>query len=290
MPALASRVLFLGLDGGTMSVLSPWFGRGLLPNLASLWRRSASGTLRSSAPMVTPVAWTSFATGCTPPVHGIHEFVYVEPSDRAIRANHAGRVRVPTLWQVLGAVGREVVSLNLPMTYPPPRVPGLVVAGADAPGLAWAFAQCPEFAAEIFAHVPDFTNKIAWKHRPRTLDDLRSRAAWNRAILRPGRRRRTGRPSRRLDRDDGPFPEPGQPPASALALPRRRCDGSSRAGLERRGRGLPPRPRRDRGPVDGAGLEARRGGHCASRTTGLARARRWSTSTACSAARACNAP
>jgi predicted AlkP superfamily phosphohydrolase/phosphomutase len=184
MPASATRVVFLGLDGGTMTVLRPWFDRGLLPNLASLWRRSAFGTLRSSEPMVTPVAWTSFATGCTPPVHGIHEFYYVDPSDRTVRANHSGRVRVPSLWQVLSAAGHEVVSLNLPMTYPPPRVRGLVVAGSDAPGLDWAFAQCPDFGAEIFAELPDYTNKIVWKDRPRTLDSLRSQAARNRAIFR----------------------------------------------------------------------------------------------------------
>src|SRR5439155_16538475 len=85
MPAPVSRVVFLGLDGGTMAVLAPAFERGWLPNLAALWRRAAFGTLRSSAPMVTPVAWTSFATGCTPPAHGIHEFYYVDPSDRTIR-------------------------------------------------------------------------------------------------------------------------------------------------------------------------------------------------------------
>jgi predicted AlkP superfamily phosphohydrolase/phosphomutase len=184
MPAPASRVLFLGLDGGTMSVLGPWFDRGLLPNLASLWRRSAFGALRSSEPMVTPVAWTSFATGCTPRVHGIHEFYHVVAGDRTIRSNHAGRVRVPTLWQVLSAAGREVVSLNLPMTYPPPRVRGIVVAGSDAPGLSWAFAQCPEFAAEVFAAVPDYTHKIVWKDRPRTLEELRAKASWNAAIFR----------------------------------------------------------------------------------------------------------
>ena len=183
MPARVSRVLFLGLDGGTMAVFGPWFERGLLPNLAALWRRSAWGTLRSSEPMVTPVAWTSFATGCTPPVHGIHEFYHVEATDRTIRPNHAGRVRVPTLWQVLNAAGREVVSLNLPMTYPPPRVRGLIVAGSDSPGLEWAFAQCPDFGAEIFATVPDYTHKMVWKSRPRSLDELRSKAARNRAIF-----------------------------------------------------------------------------------------------------------
>ena len=116
MPAPVSRVLVLGLDGGTMSVFGPWFERGLLPNLASLWRRSAFGRLRSTDPIVTPVAWTSFATGCTPRAHGIHEFYYVPANDRTIRSNHAGRIRVPTLWQVLSTPGHEVVSLNLPMT------------------------------------------------------------------------------------------------------------------------------------------------------------------------------
>src|SRR4051812_7098945 len=101
----ASRVVFLGLDGGTMAVLGPLFDRGLMPRLADFWRRSASGALRSSDPMVTPVAWTSFSTGCTPPTHGVHEFSYLEPSDRSVRPNHAGRVRVPTLWHAIDAAG-----------------------------------------------------------------------------------------------------------------------------------------------------------------------------------------
>jgi len=184
MSATASRVMFLGLDGGTMSALGPWFDRGLTPNLAALWKRSAFGALRSSDPMVTPVAWTSFSTGCTPATHGVHDFNYLDPHDRTIRANHAGCVLVPTLWQVLSAAGREVVSLNLPMTYPPPRVKGLVVAGADAPGLEWAFAQCPGFGREVRAEVPDFTHKIVWKNRPRTLDELTERATRTRAIFR----------------------------------------------------------------------------------------------------------
>jgi len=184
MPAHVSRVVFLGLDGGTMSVLTPAFERGWMPNLAALWRGSAFGTLRSSDPMVTPVAWTSFLTGCPPQVHGIHEFYYVEVADRTIRCNHAGRVRVPNLWQILSASGRAVVSLNLPMTYPPPRVQGIVVAGSDSPSLEWAFAQCPDFAAEVFAHIPDYTHKIVWKNRPRSLEELRRLAERNRAIFR----------------------------------------------------------------------------------------------------------
>jgi predicted AlkP superfamily phosphohydrolase/phosphomutase len=134
--------------------------------------------------MVTPVAWTSFSTGCLPSTHGIHEFYYVDSADRTIRPNHARRVKVPTVWEALGASGRSVVSLNLPMTYPPPRVKGLVVAGSDAPGLDWAVAQCPEFGAQVRAALPDFTHRIVWKRRPRTLDELRTTAAQNQAIFR----------------------------------------------------------------------------------------------------------
>ncbi|QDV33765.1 alkaline phosphatase family protein [Tautonia plasticadhaerens] len=184
MPGPAPRVVFLGLDGATEAVLRPAFERGWMPNLEALWDRSATGTLWSSEPMVTPVAWTSFLTGCNPPTHGIHEFHAIDPAARTIIPNHAGRIRVPTLWDAISESGREVVSLGLPMTYPPPDVRGIVVAGSDAPGLQWAFAQCPEFGEEIFRDLPGYSHKVLWKRRPRTLDELRSVSLRNREVFR----------------------------------------------------------------------------------------------------------
>ncbi len=177
MSAPASRVMFLGLDGGTWNVFGPWFERGKLPHLAALRRRSATGILRSTTPMVTPVAWTSFATGCPPEVHGIHEFNYLDTIERTIRSNHSGRVRVPHLWDILSAYGLSVVSLNLPMTYPPPRARGLIIAGADAPGFGWASARCPEFGREVASTIPAYSHKIVIKQRPRTFDELRAGVA-----------------------------------------------------------------------------------------------------------------
>ncbi|MDR3618112.1 MAG: alkaline phosphatase family protein [Paludisphaera borealis] len=176
MSSLASRVLFIGLDGGTQTVLRPIFERGWMPNLAGFWRRAASGALRSTEPMVTPVAWTSFSTGCTPLVHGIHDFNYLEPTDGTIRDHHAGTVRVPTLWEIVSELGGSVVSLGLPLTYPAPPIRGLCVAGADAPDRAHAFAQCPEFETMLRAEVPDYTHKLVWKRRASTADEARREA------------------------------------------------------------------------------------------------------------------
>lgn len=184
MMPTASRVLILGLDGGTAAAISPWIQRGLTPNLARFWSRSAHGTLHSSIPMVTPVAWTSFATGCEPPRHGIHEFYHMDPLSHSIRPNHAGLIRPPVLWEWLGAAGQSVVSINLPLSYPPPAARGIVVAGTDAPGLDWAFTQCPDFGREILAQVPDFTHKVIWKRRPRSTEELIALTTRTSAIFR----------------------------------------------------------------------------------------------------------
>lgn len=183
MAAAVSRVLFLGLDGGDRAMLDAAFDRGWMPRLASFWKRSANGGLRSSLPMVTPVAWTTFAAGCDPISHGIHDFHYLDAKTRSIRSNHAGRVRSVPFWQVIDDEGGEVVSLNLPMTYPPPPARGLIVSGADAPGLDWAFARCPDFGEEIRRHVPDYTHKILWKRRPRSTAEMIEQAARCRRVF-----------------------------------------------------------------------------------------------------------
>jgi predicted AlkP superfamily phosphohydrolase/phosphomutase len=134
--------------------------------------------------MVTPVAWTSFSTGCTPANHGIHEFSYLEPSDRSIRLNQADRVRVPTLWHALDAAGCDSVSLNLPMTFPQPNVRGLIVAGAEAPSLEQAFETCPDFGREIRSALPDYTHKILWKRRPRSFDELETISIRTQSVFR----------------------------------------------------------------------------------------------------------
>ncbi|AMV39436.1 alkaline phosphatase family protein [Planctomyces sp. SH-PL62] len=176
MPTNSSRVLFVGLDGGTRTILDPIFDRGWAPNLASLWRRSAVGRLRSTDPMVTPVAWTSFSTGCTPLTHGVHDFNFLDHSDGTIREHDATTVRTPTIWEVLSDLGGSVVSLGLPLTYPAPPVRGLFVAGADAPDTERAFGQCPEFGRRLRLEVPAYTNKLVWKRRPRTADEAREQA------------------------------------------------------------------------------------------------------------------
>ena len=101
------RLLVLGLDGATWNVLDPMRKRGVMPNLDALFNRAASGTLRSSVPPMTAAAWATMQTGCSPVRHGIFDHRYYDASTGRMRINHAGRIRVPTTWQLLSKRGQE---------------------------------------------------------------------------------------------------------------------------------------------------------------------------------------
>ena len=68
------RVLLLGLDGMTYSVLEPAFEAGHMPVFQRLLERGASGVLTSTVPPYTPPGWTSIFTGVNPGKHGIFGF------------------------------------------------------------------------------------------------------------------------------------------------------------------------------------------------------------------------
>jgi predicted AlkP superfamily phosphohydrolase/phosphomutase len=100
-----------------------------MPALASLLNRSASGVLRSTFPPYTPPAWTTALTGVNPGRHGI--FGFVRGRGSAPELVHWGAVRTPALWDFLGDA--SIGLFHVPLTFPPPRVPGWCVGAVWMP-------------------------------------------------------------------------------------------------------------------------------------------------------------
>ncbi len=179
MSASASprRLLILGLDGATWTVLDAMRARGRMPHLDRFLRDAASGTLRSSVPPMTAAAWSTMQTGCGPVKHGIFDHRYHDAASGRMKVNHAGRIRVPTLWQLLSQSGRSIVSLNLPGTFPAPSgIRGVVVSGMDAPHFDAATSSCPDFAARLREEAPEYTLQYHWKRAPLSLEELQENA------------------------------------------------------------------------------------------------------------------
>ena len=184
MPSHAQRLMILGLDGATWTVIDPLRKLGLMPNLDALLARSASGTLRSVVPPVTTAAWTSLMTGCGPARHGVFDHRYYDTESGRMKVSHSRRMRVPTFWHVLSQAGRTVASLNVPGTFPPLDVRGVCVSGMDAPHVDAALSGDAAFAAKLRAEVPGYSLRYFWKNAPKTLDELTENARLTRESFR----------------------------------------------------------------------------------------------------------
>jgi len=128
-----SRILVIGLDGATLDLVGPWSRGGYLPNLSQLMQRGGAGRLRSVLPVLSPAAWASFSTGVNPGQHGIFDFVQRLPHSYHFRLTTASDLKAPSLWRLLSDVGKRVVIINVPMTYPPESVNGVMITGLGTP-------------------------------------------------------------------------------------------------------------------------------------------------------------
>jgi predicted AlkP superfamily phosphohydrolase/phosphomutase len=132
-----TKLLIVGLDGGSFAYLDPLMEQGVMPNLSRLGGAGCRGTLLSTLPPFTVPAWTSFQTGKNPGKHGVVSFFKQDAS--AYRCQSKGQLvdsrDIPgeTLWDMLGAAGLSVGMVNVPMTYPPRPVRGYCVAGMLTP-------------------------------------------------------------------------------------------------------------------------------------------------------------
>ena len=133
------RVLILGLDGVPWSLLDPWLAAGKLPNLARLIANGVRGDLRSTIPYVTAPAWTSCVTGVNPGKHGVFDFAMQRAGDYGITVVNSTSLRARPLWAILSEQGRRVGMVNVPVTYPPQPVNGVMVTCMLTPSLASRF-------------------------------------------------------------------------------------------------------------------------------------------------------
>jgi predicted AlkP superfamily phosphohydrolase/phosphomutase len=142
------KVLVVGLDGGSWSVIEPLARAGQIPNIARIMA-GVRGPLESTIPPVTPPAWTSFMTGKNPGKHGLYHFVEPEPGTYRTRYTNAGSRKARSIWSILSEAGHRVGVVNVPMTYPPEPVDGFMISGMDTPDEASEFIHPRSLVPEL---------------------------------------------------------------------------------------------------------------------------------------------
>jgi predicted AlkP superfamily phosphohydrolase/phosphomutase len=166
-------VICLGLDGLDPKLAERFMSEGKMPNLAALRERGSYARLRTTFPSLSPVAWSTFATGVNPAKHNIFDFLdrslksyvprlssaYVGPPSRVLRL---GRYRIPLsrpvlelrrksqpFWKILGERGIGCTILRVPITFPPEKFDGRLLSAMCTPDIKGTQGSFSQFTTRL---------------------------------------------------------------------------------------------------------------------------------------------
>ncbi len=155
------RIVIVGLDGLDPGLAEKYGQQGKMPNFQKLAQDGCFHKLGTSLPSISPVAWSSFATGVDASRHNIYDFLTRDPCSympvlsstetRSMAKNlNLGFAKVPfgsravhkilqrsqPFWKLLGAQRVWSSILRVPITYPAqPFKNGTLLSGMCVPDI-----------------------------------------------------------------------------------------------------------------------------------------------------------
>jgi predicted AlkP superfamily phosphohydrolase/phosphomutase len=150
------RILVIGLDGGTFDLIEPWVAQGYLPNLARLMSGGSRGRLASTIQPTTAPAWVTFMTGVNQGKHGLYDFVRRRSDGYKLEVTNASQIAAPTLFDIASQGELYVVAVNIPYTFPPRPVNGVIIGGPFAPTVTRDLVSPPAYFEVLQEVVPDY--------------------------------------------------------------------------------------------------------------------------------------
>lgn len=141
--AAVRRIIFLGFDGLDPRITERLMAAGKLPNFSKLRASGSYHRLRTTFPPLSPVAWSTFATGVNPGKHNIFDFLNRDlrtcvPELSSARVTKKGaelRRRSEPFWSILGRFGVTSTILRVPITFPPEQFNGRLLSAMCTPDL-----------------------------------------------------------------------------------------------------------------------------------------------------------
>lgn len=122
-----ARVVVISIDGVPHSFLQARIAAGALPNFKKLLEHGSLHRMNSVQPCVSSVAWASYMTGKNPGKHNIFGFIEKKPGTLETFVPTSVNLASPTIWEIMSRAGKKVCVINVPGTFPPRPVNGMMV-------------------------------------------------------------------------------------------------------------------------------------------------------------------
>ncbi len=150
------KLLLVGIDGADWNIIRPLLARNEMPNLLGIVKNGVHGPLRSFKPLISPVVWTTIATGKGPDKHGVLDFTMPDPETGAPIIVTSTIRRSKAFWNILSEQGLSVCVIGWWATWPAETVRGALV--SDRLNYH-AFIETPE-AREGLVYPSDLQDEI----------------------------------------------------------------------------------------------------------------------------------
>jgi len=163
------RVLLLGLDGADWKIIRQLLDKGKMPALERLMSQGVSGNIATLKPSLSPLLWSTVATGKPADKHNILGFTEPSPDGSGARPVSSDSWGSLPLWLILSRQGLKSAVVNWFATHPADVMEATVVSDFfrhGRPGVAdtWAMpprAVSPEWLApvmqDVIVHPADVT-------------------------------------------------------------------------------------------------------------------------------------
>jgi len=167
-------VIWLGLDGLDFELVDRLASEGKMPNWKRLEAEGYTARLASFVPLISPILWTTAATGVSPEIHRVLDFQEVDPKTGRKTPISGFSRRAPAVWNIASARGRKVGIVGFWATHPAEEVSGFLVSDRVSPILydraSLSGAAYPEALEPGLSQVLERDGRVADADIQRMLD------------------------------------------------------------------------------------------------------------------------
>ena len=156
---LAKKVLLIGWDAADWKIAAPLMDDGKMPHLERLVSQGVMGNIATLFPVLSPMLWTSIATGKRAHKHGVHGFAEPDPRSGMVRPITNLSRKCKALWNILQQNGLKSNVVGWWPSFPAEPISGVMVSNHFQVATA-AFDK--EWPLKPFSvHPPQLAEKLA---------------------------------------------------------------------------------------------------------------------------------
>lgn len=157
---MKNKTILIGWDSADWQIIDPLLREGKMPVLQSLINNGVRGNIATLSPSLSPILWTSIATGKRAYDHGIHGFVQNETETGEVLPVKSSSRKAKAVWNILNEAGLKTNVINWWPSHPAEKVDGVYVSnhfhkGAPAAEEPWLLDEACVWPREWRAKLKD---------------------------------------------------------------------------------------------------------------------------------------